>query len=119
MRNGLNFKTLLLLLVMVLVLAAPMTALAQEEDGHEDTTEDAGHAEEGGEEEEGTGGIGALGINTGFLIAQIINFLLIAGLLAVILWKPVVNMLDARSAKIEKGIEENPRRRPQSGAVRP
>jgi F-type H+-transporting ATPase subunit b len=85
--------------------------LAQEGEGEGDATE---QVEAGGEETvaegeaaaESSSGISALGINLGFLIAQIINFLLIMTLLTVILWKPVVNMLDSRSAKIEKGLED-------------
>ncbi len=55
-----------------------------------------------------TGGspLDALGINVGFLIAQIINFLLILALLRFILWGPMTNMMDARAAKIEKGLED-------------
>jgi F-type H+-transporting ATPase subunit b len=104
----LNLKVIVLLLTAMLVLAlvAPMT-MAQ--DDHNDTaaeTEmeavDDGHAVE----EESGGGISALGINTGFLIAQIINFLLVTGLLTIALWRPVVNMLDSRAKKIEKSLED-------------
>ena len=48
----------------------------------------------------------ALGINLGFLIAQIINFLIIFGLLGAMLWKPIVNMLEQRRETIEKGLED-------------
>lgn len=47
-----------------------------------------------------------LGINAGFLIAQIINFLVVFLALRFLLWKPLVNMLDSRSAKIQKGLED-------------
>lgn len=47
-----------------------------------------------------------LGINAGFLIAQIINFLIIFLALAFGLWRPMRNMLDARAAKIQKGLED-------------
>ncbi|MGV2434879.1 MAG UNVERIFIED_CONTAM: F0F1 ATP synthase subunit B [Anaerolineae bacterium] len=56
--------------------------------------------------EEGAGPLAALGINGGFLIAQILNFVLVAGLLTVFLWRPLGNMLDARAAKIKKGLED-------------
>ena len=56
--------------------------------------------------EEGGGPLGALGINQGFLIAQLFNFGLIFILLTVFMWRPLVNMLDARSAKIQKGLED-------------
>lgn len=47
-----------------------------------------------------------LGINVGFLIAQIVNFLLIFILLRFLLWGPLSKMLDSRSAKIAKGLED-------------
>jgi F-type H+-transporting ATPase subunit b len=47
-----------------------------------------------------------LGINGGLLFTQIFNFLLIFVLLTAILWKPAVNMLDKRSATIQKGLED-------------
>lgn len=47
-----------------------------------------------------------LGINQGFLFAQIINFLLIFGLLTFGLWRPLRNMLDTRAATIAKGLED-------------
>lgn len=64
-----------------------------------------------------------LGINAGFLIAQIINFLLIATLLGVFLWRPLVNLLDSRAAKIQKGLEDaavaaNARRNAEAEAER-
>lgn len=47
-----------------------------------------------------------LGINAGFLAAQCINFLLLFGLLTFVLWRPMMNMLDSRNAKIAKGLED-------------
>lgn len=47
-----------------------------------------------------------LGINGGLLFAHTFNFLIVMGLLTVLLWRPAVNMLDARSAKIQKGLED-------------
>lgn len=55
--------------------------------------------------EEG-GPLASLGINLGFLIAQIINFGLILGVLLFFLWRPMVNMLDSRREEIEKGLED-------------
>jgi F-type H+-transporting ATPase subunit b len=109
MRKLLNMRLFLLVLAVFFFAVAPVV-LAQEGEGEGDATE---QVEAGGEETvaeaeaaaESSSGISALGINLGFLIAQIINFLLIMTLLTVILWKPVVNMLDSRSAKIEKGLE--------------
>ncbi|MEZ4670470.1 MAG: F0F1 ATP synthase subunit B [Anaerolineae bacterium] len=56
--------------------------------------------------EEAAGGIEALGLNAGYLLAQIVNFGIIFFALRALLWKPILNMLDARSAKIEKGLED-------------
>lgn len=56
--------------------------------------------------EEAANPLNALGINTGFLLGQIINFLLLFLILRFALWKPIVNMLDSRSAKIQKGLED-------------
>ncbi len=47
-----------------------------------------------------------LGINTGFLIAQILNFLLVFGLLSLAVWRPLMNMLDNRALTIQKGLED-------------
>ncbi len=83
-------KTILLLIVLALVAFAVMPALAQE------TVE---HAED-------PGPLGALGINGGFLLAQWVNFGLIFVALTALLWRPILNHLDARSAKIKQGIED-------------
>lgn len=56
--------------------------------------------------EEPSGPLDALGINAGFLIAQLINFTLLFGGLTLLLWSPIINFLDARAAKIQKGIED-------------
>jgi F-type H+-transporting ATPase subunit b len=56
--------------------------------------------------EEATNPLTPLGINAGFLAAQCINFLLLFGLLTFVLWRPLMNMLDSRSAKIAKGLED-------------
>lgn len=47
-----------------------------------------------------------LGINAGFLIAQIVNFLIIFFALRLALWNRIASMLDSRSAKIQKGLED-------------
>jgi len=46
----------------------------------------------------------ALGINGGFLIAQIVNFLLIFALVSLV-WKNALRFLDKRSATIAEGLE--------------
>lgn len=48
----------------------------------------------------------AMGINGGFLIAQIINFGLIFALLGAMIWKPLINVLEERREKIAKGLED-------------
>ena len=48
----------------------------------------------------------ALGINLGLLISQIVNFTLLAILLYFVAYKPVLRMLDDRSARIQKGLED-------------
>lgn len=48
----------------------------------------------------------ALGINLGFLIAQIVNFLVLALILGFLAWRPMTRMLDERAAKIAKGLED-------------
>lgn len=62
-----------------------------------------------------------LGLNTGFLLAQIANFLLIFGLLGALLWRPLMNILDNRTVTIQKGLEDaaaaaNARRNAESEA---
>jgi F-type H+-transporting ATPase subunit b len=46
-----------------------------------------------------------LGINIGYLLAQIFNFLIIVFLLQKFLYKPVLSMLDKRKKEIEEGIK--------------
>jgi len=48
----------------------------------------------------------ALGINLGLLISQIFNFTLLAVLLYFLAYKPILRMLDERSARIKKGLED-------------
>ncbi len=48
----------------------------------------------------------ALGINFGFFLAQVINFLFIFGILTVVLWKPLINVMEKRKETIEKGLED-------------
>lgn len=92
--------------VMALLLALfPVASFAQEEETAEETQTEEVVEEEVHAEEEG-GLLTPLGINFGLLVAQVVNFLLIAGLLTTFLWRPAVNMLDARSAKIQKGLED-------------
>lgn len=52
------------------------------------------------------GPLDKLGINFGFMLSQFIHFILLFTLLTIFLWRPMTNMLDARAAKIEKGLED-------------
>lgn len=47
-----------------------------------------------------------MGINGPFLISQIVNFLVLFGLLTVLLWKPAKKRLDERQASLQKQIED-------------
>lgn len=85
MRNRSTMKNLLLLLTVAMMFVIVPATMA---------------AEEGGSP------LDALGINMGFLIAQFFNFGLIFIVLTVLLWRPIVNMLDSRSEKIAKGLED-------------
>lgn len=59
-----------------------------------------------------------LGINLGYLISQIINFLLLLVILRVFLYKPIVNMLDKRRETIRTDLEEAERARSQAEAAK-
>jgi F-type H+-transporting ATPase subunit b len=48
----------------------------------------------------------ALGINLGLLVSQIFNFTLLAVLLYFVAYKPILRMLDERSARIKKGLDD-------------
>ena len=48
----------------------------------------------------------ALGINVPGLIAQIVNFGLLLVLLSVVLYKPVLRMLDQRAARIRESLQQ-------------
>jgi F-type H+-transporting ATPase subunit b len=49
-------------------------------------------------------GIGSLGFNLPALIAQLINFLLLLIIFRLLLYKPLLNMLDQRKRRIEEGL---------------
>lgn len=114
MKQNLKLRKLLLLVsIVVLVFAAVAPAFAQEEATPEapaaeaeDHSEDAAAEGEGEEGEEAESPLDALGINAGFLIAQLVNFGIIFFLLTRFLWGPIINMLDSRSEKIRKGLED-------------
>jgi F-type H+-transporting ATPase subunit b len=117
-RNRVARLALLLALVIGLLTAVAAvgaqeaTAVPAEGETHSEATpaaEGESHSEAAATEGEAAASaspLTPLGINAGFLIAQIINFSLIFGLLTFFLWRPLVNMLDQRSQKIQKGLED-------------
>ena len=50
-------------------------------------------------------GIGALGFNLPALIAQLINFTLLLVLFSVLLYKPLLRVLDERKQRIQEGLD--------------
>ena len=48
----------------------------------------------------------SLGIDWKLFIAQVINFLVLLFILSKVLYKPLLNMFDERSKKIEKGLKD-------------
>ena len=52
------------------------------------------------------GGIGSLGINGSTLIAQLINVIILFGLLYLVAYRPIMRMLDERSRRIKESIEQ-------------
>jgi F-type H+-transporting ATPase subunit b len=101
---------LLLAALLVLALGLMATAAFAQEGGHGETAPAAdaqGAAPEApAEAAPSTNPLVPLGINTGFLLAQIINFGIIFVLLSVFLWPRLTKMLDNRAATIQKGLED-------------
>jgi F-type H+-transporting ATPase subunit b len=52
------------------------------------------------------GGLASLGINMPVLLAQVINFIILFGLLYLVAYKPIMRMLDERSRKIKESMEQ-------------
>jgi F-type H+-transporting ATPase subunit b len=50
--------------------------------------------------------LGALGINGPFLLSQIVNFLILFLALRLLLWKPMLKMLNERKQRIARGLED-------------
>jgi F-type H+-transporting ATPase subunit b len=105
------FKRLLLVVLLVIGMALASSAYAQEatpagEPAAQAEGEAAAETEAAEEEAPATNPLTPLGINTGFLVAQILNFLVILLLVSTLLWRPMMNMLDSRAAKIQKGLED-------------
>lgn len=55
-----------------------------------------------------------LGINLGYLISQIVNFVLLLIILRMFLYKPIVGMLDRRREKIKNDLQEAEQARSQA-----
>lgn len=114
-----TIKRILLVLVLLMSFTAVSVAFGQEEtpaaaeEDHGAETaagEAAGEvqAEAEAEAEAATNPLTPLGINTGFLLAQILNFLVIIFIPALIfLWRPLTNMLDSRAMKVQKALEDS------------
>lgn len=125
-RSVLRGLLLLFILVASLVVIpafAQETATETAAEQAEDTAEVAVVEEAAVEVEESVNPLTPLGINTGFLVAQIINFLIIFALLTAFLWRPIVNTLDSRAVRIQKGLEDaaaaaNARRNAEAEAER-
>ena len=52
------------------------------------------------------GGLAGLGINLPTLLAQIINFAILLGLMYLVAYKPIMRMFDERSRKIRESMEQ-------------
>jgi F-type H+-transporting ATPase subunit b len=50
--------------------------------------------------------LGKLGINDLFLLSQIVNFLILFGVLGIVLWKPLTQQLDKRRQMLEQEKED-------------
>ncbi|MGB3906191.1 MAG: F0F1 ATP synthase subunit B [Anaerolineae bacterium] len=59
-----------------------------------------------------------LGINLGYLISQIVNFILLLVILRQLLYKPIVAMLDRRSERIKTDLEEAEASRSEAEAAK-
>ena len=57
----------------------------------------------------------ALGINVPGLVTQIVGFLILFGILYLLLYKPILRMLDQRSVRIRESLEAA--QRAQEGAA--
>jgi F-type H+-transporting ATPase subunit b len=98
MKQSMLMKRLLLIVVLLIGMAfSTAVAFAQEGEAAAATQPAA---------EAATNPLTPLGLNTGFLVSQILHFLIIFVIVSVFLWRPLMNMLDSRAAKIQKGLED-------------
>ena len=58
--------------------------------------------------------VGSLGINASTLIAQVINLVILFGLLYLVAYKPIMRMMDERSGKIKESMENTERIKEQA-----
>ncbi|MFH1662855.1 MAG: F0F1 ATP synthase subunit B [Chloroflexota bacterium] len=61
------------------------------------------------------GGLGSLGINVSTLIAQVINFVILFGLLYFVAYKPILRMFDERSKRVKESIDQTEYIKEQAG----
>ena len=52
------------------------------------------------------GGLAGLGISLPTLLAQLVNFIILFGLMYLVAYKPIMRMLDERSRKIKESLEQ-------------
>ena len=52
------------------------------------------------------GGLGSLGLNVSTLIAQVVNFTVLFGLLYFVAYKPIMRMFDERSRRVKESIDQ-------------
>lgn len=79
----------------------------EEAGDHSDTAAGAAAAHSDEEHsEDDSNPLTPLGINPGLLCVHLLNFLIVAFILTRLVWGPAVNFLDARTARIQKGLED-------------
>ena len=59
-------------------------------------------------------GFGSLGINVSTLLAQVVNVVILFGLLYLVAYKPIMRMLDERSRKIKESMDNTERIKEQA-----
>ncbi|PJF26027.1 MAG: hypothetical protein CUN53_09770, partial [Phototrophicales bacterium] len=96
MKQSMLIKRLLLIAVLLVGMAFSAAAAFAQEGEAAAAAEPAAEA--------ATNPLTPLGLNTGFLVSQILHFLIIFVIVSVFLWRPLMNMLDSRAAKIQKGL---------------
>ena len=62
-------------------------------------------------------GLAKLGINLPALIAQIVNFGILLGLLYLVAYRPIMRMLDERSRRVKEGMEQAEAMKAKAAAI--